>query len=31
MALDGFLAVLTMIAVAGILGATISRWIPEPD
>jgi hypothetical protein len=28
-ALDGFVAVLTMIALAAIIGATLSRGIPE--
>jgi hypothetical protein len=29
LALGGFLAVLTMIALAGIIGAALSRWISE--
>jgi hypothetical protein len=28
-AVGGFVAVLTMIAIAGIIGAALSRWIPE--
>jgi hypothetical protein len=28
-AVGGFVAVLTMIAIAGIVGAALSRWIPE--
>jgi predicted MFS family arabinose efflux permease len=31
LAFDGFVAVLAMIALAGMIGAVLSRWIPKPD
>ena len=31
LAFDGFVAVLAMIALAGMIGAVLSRWTPKPD